>query len=189
VLLVNNVIAQNRERGINLKERSASGFVAQWNLNIDGYGSVARKAAFDSADAPLLVAPSGADQVLGGEGFADDDFRLRQLPAGQPEQSRAVDGSPIPARRLGLGRSTTATTASPDGGLADLGFHYGGKADFVSGLPGSLAGRLRALRRRAVRCERLGRRESGGITRCITDDRYMRRLRAQCGPFVQELCG
>jgi hypothetical protein len=131
--VVQNVIAQNLGSGINLKERSADGFVGQWNLNIDGYGSEATKSAFDFSGAPLLVAPSGGDQQLGIPFHADDDFRLRQLTAGQPEQSSAVDGSPMTSRWLQLAGGSTSTAALTDQGRADLGFHYGNVQDFASG--------------------------------------------------------
>ena len=182
--VVQNVIAQNTGSGINLKERSADGFVGQWNLNIDGYGSEATKAAFDFAGAPLLVAPSGADLQLGMPFHLDDDFRLRQIAAGQPEQSSAVDGSPLASRALQLSGGSTHTGGQTDLGKTDLGFHYGNPA-FVSGRRG-VTRRVRALRKRGGKCERLGRRSGGGSPACIGVS--LQRVRRLCGPLAEQIC-
>jgi parallel beta-helix repeat protein len=181
--VVQNVIAQNNGRGINLKEKSAVGFVSQWNLNIDGYGSEAIKSAFDFAGAPLLVAPSGPDLHLGVPFQADDDFRLRQIAAGQPEQSSAVDGSPLSAETLQLGGGSTHTGGEADFGRVDLGFHYGNQQDFVK----KAAGRVRKLRKRGAKCERLGRRPSGGgAPGCV--GKSLQKIRNLCGPLAETIC-
>ena len=182
--VVQNVIAQNLGSGINLKERSVDGFVGQWNLNIDGYGSEAIKSAFDFAGAPLLVAPSGVDTQLGVPFHWDDDFRLRQLAAGQPEQSSAVDGSPLSSKALQLSSGSTNTLGQPDQGKADLGFHYGNIGDFVSGR-GSVTKRVRALRKRGAKCERLGRR-TGGAPACV--GKSLTKVRNLCGPLAEQIC-
>jgi parallel beta-helix repeat protein len=183
--VVQNVIAQNLGVGINLKLRSAEGFVGQWNLNIDGYGSEAIKAAFDFSGAPLLVAPSGADQQLGVPFHADDDFRLRQLAGGQPEQSSAVDGSPMSSKALQLSGGSTNTGGTTDDGRADLGFHYGNGQDFVSGRR-SVTHRVRALRKRGAKCERLGRRSGGGAPACVGAS--LQKVRRLCGPLAEQIC-
>jgi parallel beta-helix repeat protein len=182
--VVQNVIAQNTGSGINLKERSADGFVGQWNLNIDGYGSEATKSAFDFAGAPLLVAPSGADLQLGMPFHLDDDFRLRQIAAGQPEQSSAVDGSPLTSRALQLAGGSTHTGGQADFGKADLGFHYG-NPPYVSAR-GGLARRVKALRKRGGKCERLGRRSGGGSPACVRVS--LQRVRHLCGPLAEQIC-
>jgi parallel beta-helix repeat protein len=189
VTVLQNVIAQNFGRGINVKTRSADGFVGQWNLNIDGYGSEARAAAFDLRRSPLLVKPSGDDQVLGEFGHADDDFRLRQLLAGQTEQSEAVDSGAMPASWFKLNRASTQTTGADDGGQVDLGFHYGNKTDFLSGFRRSLASRLRMLRSHATRCEELGDRARVARDRCVEDAELRRRLRRLCGLKDDGSCG
>jgi parallel beta-helix repeat protein len=180
--VVQNVIAQNQGRGINLKERSMEGFVGQWNLNIDGYGSEGRKAAFDFTADPLLVAPAGADLQLGMPFHADDDFRLRQIDAGQPLQSSAVDGSPLSAKALQLASGSTHSGGALDQGRADLGFHYGNTGNLTNA-----AGRrvLRAVRARAARCERLGRRD-GGSPACL--GKALRKVRRLCGPLAEVIC-
>lgn len=181
VTVVQNVIAQNAGRGINLKERSADGFVGQWNLNIDGYGSEATKAAFDFAGTPLLVAPSGPDLELGMPFHADNDFRLRQINAGQPEQSSAVDGSPFSAKSLQLGSGSTHTGGQVDQGKADLGFHYDNQGDFSK--PKDRR-RLKALRARGAKCERLGRGSSGAA--CLGAS--LRKVRRLCGTLAEAVC-
>lgn len=183
--VVQNVIAQNVGTGINLKERSMAGFVGQWNLNIDGYGSEAIKAAFDFSGAPLLVAPTGADLQLGMPFQADDDFRLRQITAGQPEQSSAVDGSPLSSKALQLSSGSTHTGGQTDQGKADLGFHYGNGRDFVSGRS-SVTGRVRALRKRGAKCERLGRRSDGGVPACV--GKSLEKVRRLCGTLAEQIC-
>src|SRR5262249_60985704 len=77
VTVAQNVIAQNLGRGINVKELSVPGFVGQWNLNIDGYGSEANKSAFDFTGSPLLVDPTGPHPVLGGFGRRADGLHPR----------------------------------------------------------------------------------------------------------------
>jgi len=183
--VVQNVIAQNLGSGINLKERSVDGFVGQWNLNIDGYGSEATKSAFDFSGAPLLVAPSGGDLQLGVPFQGDDDFRLRQLAAGQPEQSSAVDGSPMSSKALQLSGGSTNTAGQTDQGRADMGFHYGNVQDFASGRK-SVKQRVRALRKRGAKCERLGRRSGGGAPACVGTS--LQKVRQLCGPLAEQIC-
>jgi parallel beta-helix repeat protein len=187
-MVVQNVIAQNLGRGLNVKTKSADGFVGQWNLNIDGYGSEAVQAAFDLTDSPLLVAPPGADLVLGGLGHADDDFRLRQRVAGQTEDSTAVDASPFSATSLGLSHGSTESGGMADAGRADLGFHYGNKTDFVSALKGSLKGRVSRLRSRASKCQRLGTQARVERVRCIARPDVLRRLQRTCALKTLSLC-
>ena len=72
---------------------------------------------------PRFLLPNGADGVLGSTGFADDDFRLAQIGAGQTEQSLMVDaGSGATVSYLIVG--TTAADGAADTGTLDLGYHY-----------------------------------------------------------------
>jgi len=183
VTVAQNVIAQNLGRGINVKTLSVPGFVGQWNLNIDGYGSDANKSAFDFTGSPLLVDPTGPDQVLGGLGRTDDDFHLRQILAGQTEQSSAVDGSPFSARWFALTTSSTETNGAPDMAQADLGFHYGNQTDLVSPFKKGVTRKVAQLRHRALSCQKLG---SRGTSRCVNS---LARLRRQCGSLAEKLCG
>ena len=61
--------------------------------------------------------PAGTDGLLGGEGFADDDFHL------QPT-SPAIDAGSATAAELGITGSAVAGR-SADEGIVDLGYHYG----------------------------------------------------------------
>jgi parallel beta-helix repeat protein len=188
VSVLQNLIAQNVNRGLNTKTKSVKGFVAQWNLNVDGYGSDARQAAFDIAESPRLVEPAGADRVLGDSGHADDDFHLRQLLAGQTEQSAATDAGAVTAAALGLSHASTQTGGAPDSSRADIGFHYGNKTDFVSGFAAPIEARIGQLRARALQCERLGTRARVGRARCLTQIALLGRLKRLCGPRTDELC-
>jgi parallel beta-helix repeat protein len=188
VSVLQNVIAGNFDNGVNLKSRSANGFVGQWNLSTDPYGSDANAGAFDLGGSPSLLDPSGSDQILGRNGHWDDDFRLRQLPAGQTEQSAAVDGSPFKASWFRLDRASTHSGGAADTGRADLGFHYASKADFVSGFGGRVEGRIAKIRRRATKCERLGIEARLDRVRCITDPGTLARLQRLCALQGVGLC-
>jgi len=185
--VIANLIAQNVGSGVNLKTRSADDFVGQWNVNVDGYGSEAEAAAVDFDESPLLVAPSGGDRILGGPGHLDDDFRLRQLAAGQREESPAVDGSALTVRWLDLDRSSTRSDGQPDAGTLDIGYHYGNKSDLVSGLR-RVEKRLRSLRVRAGKCQRAASRIRGGSAFCALGKNARRSLRKQCGPGIERGC-
>jgi len=71
---------------------------------------------------PAFVDPDGKDGVRGGVGWADDDFRLSQIAAGQDVQSEAVDAGSFGTDGLGPVGSTR-TDGQPDGGILDLGAH------------------------------------------------------------------
>jgi len=126
-----NLVAENGGRGVQLDSNtragiSGEGYVARYNCNSDGYGAGTPRPASDLSADPLLVDPDGDDGILGGAGFRDDNFRLRQLAAGQPEQSPCVDFAPVNARSLGLDDRTTRSDGVPDRGTLDLGYHYVG---------------------------------------------------------------
>ncbi|MBY0275801.1 right-handed parallel beta-helix repeat-containing protein, partial [Candidatus Binatia bacterium] len=72
---------------------------------------------------PRFVNPAGNDALRGGDGWADDDFRLAQIAAGQSPQSEAVDFGSASVAALGI-TGSTATNGAADAGIADLGFHY-----------------------------------------------------------------
>ena len=72
---------------------------------------------------PRYVRPTGDDGVLGGDGWRDDDFRLRQV-ANQTPSSPMVDAGSGPASALDIGGSTRSDGVA-DAGIADVGFHYG----------------------------------------------------------------
>ncbi|MBY0274023.1 right-handed parallel beta-helix repeat-containing protein, partial [Candidatus Binatia bacterium] len=70
---------------------------------------------------PRYVRPAGADGVLGGAGWRDDDFRLRQLD-GQTPASTMVDAGSGLASALDISGSTR-TDGVADTGVADVGVH------------------------------------------------------------------
>jgi parallel beta-helix repeat protein len=72
---------------------------------------------------PRFLSPTGRDGLLGGLQWADDDFRLEQLSAGQAQQSGAVDFGSDLASTLGV-HGSTASSGAIDSGLADVGYHY-----------------------------------------------------------------
>jgi len=75
---------------------------------------------------PRYVKPAGNDGILGGAGWKDDDFRLKQL-AGQTPASTMVDAGSGSVASLDIGGSTRSDGVA-DTGLADVGFHYGAPA-------------------------------------------------------------
>jgi hypothetical protein len=65
----------------------------------------------------------------------------------------------------------------------DLGFHYGNQQDFVR----KAAGRVRKLRKRGAKCERLGRRPpGGGAPGCV--GKSLQKIRNLCGPLAETIC-
>jgi len=204
MLVINNVITENSETGINLKEGSAAGFVGQWNLNTDGYNtSDVARGRLDTAVAPLFIAPAGLDGHLGGAGFADDDFRLRQLATGQSVESIAVDASPLKARKLGMAKTaSTRLDGVKDKRGVDLGFHAGNTSDFVvqlrkkklnftSNVQKSFDKRLRQFRSTAVKCEDLSTkaREERRIGKgsCVKTGRRNKLIK-KCGNVIEDIC-
>ena len=72
---------------------------------------------------PRFVNPDGVDGILGGSAWADDDFRLSQLAAGQEVDSEALDAGSGSASSLGV-YGSTSTAGTIDAAQVDLGFHY-----------------------------------------------------------------
>lgn len=130
--LLNNIIAKNRAGGIAASGTAACNYRAGFNIFFGNtpadYGNGTRWNGYDRSVDPLFVDPSGADGELGGEGFADDDFRLRQVYGGDAIRNPAVDTGFAPAADIGL-TGSTATRGAPDSGLADVGYHYGASPD------------------------------------------------------------
>lgn len=73
---------------------------------------------------PRYVDPAGPDGILGGLGWADDDFRLQQVASGENFDSLMIDAGSDLVGNLDIGGSTV-TALTPDAGTADVGFHYG----------------------------------------------------------------
>jgi parallel beta-helix repeat protein len=196
LLVLNNVIVDNFGIGLNLKEDSRTGFVGQWNL-VTGNQTAAyntldiARGALDLGSAPLLVLPAGADGILGGAGYADDDFHLSQLAVGQIADSPAVDASGITAGKVKLSQASTRTDRGLDGGRGDLGFHFGAAVDLMTATGGRVEERLRQFRARAVRCEsktvKAQRALDGGRGPC-TQAAALARLERKCGTAVRAAC-
>jgi len=112
-----NIVSGNRVGGIAASMAAFPGLTIGFNLNTDGYGEDVLPGMTDLAADPQFVAPAGADGVLGGAGFADDDFHL------QPT-SPAIDAGEASAAALGITGSAVAGQVG-DAGIVDLGYHYG----------------------------------------------------------------
>jgi parallel beta-helix repeat protein len=112
-LVVDSLLDQNGGRSISVTPLSLLGYSAAANLDSTVVGSLG------------FVAPAGPDGVLGGAGFADDDFHLQQVSAGQTTTGIAVDRGVAAAASMGLDQGTTRTDGVADAAIADVGFHYG----------------------------------------------------------------
>src|SRR5262249_12175591 len=101
-----------------------------FNINPDGYANDPEtpKNAYDIDADPLFVDPAGPDHILGGLGFADDDFRLQQGRGGQNAQSPGVDAGFAATAAVGL-TGSRATGDAPDVGRIAIGYHYGAAAN------------------------------------------------------------
>ncbi len=125
-LVLNNIVQENDTAGIQVNLTSRTGFLSAGNVSFDN--PFVPDDVMDVTDLeadPYFVDPSGADEMLGGAGYADDDFHLSQERAGQASTSPAVDAGSDLARRLNLLRASTRTDARPDRGIVDSGYHYG----------------------------------------------------------------
>lgn len=137
-LVIQNILGHNGGgfKGIGvlnenaLAIRSTCGYVAGFNVVEDDYGPKTPWNVYDVRADPKLVAPLGADGVLGGyigssgiiDGSDDDDFHLRQR-RGNADLSPAVDAGATTVALFGL-TGSTAPDGAPDTGIVDAGFHY-----------------------------------------------------------------
>ena len=122
--VLRNIFADNGVAGLQVNRLSKPGYIGDYTLSADAYGPGTPLGDHDIIALPMFMDPDGADDVLGGSGAADDDFRLQQLSAGQNMQSAAVDAGSIDAIAAGLEHRTTRSDDVTDDGAADLGFHY-----------------------------------------------------------------
>ena len=124
---LDNALEANVTAGIQTDE--LAGYVTGGNVSSDHFASGTPKDATDLGasvvSSLLFVDPTGADGVLGGVGYADDDFRLSQIAAGQTANSPAVDAGSDLARYLRLARASTRTDGLRDTRWVDAGYHYG----------------------------------------------------------------
>jgi hypothetical protein len=122
--VLRNIFADNGVAGLQVNRLSLPGYIGDYTLSADAYGPGTPLGDHDIIALPMFMDPDGADDVLGGTGAADDDFRLQQLSAGQSMQSPAVDAGSIDAIAAGLEHRTTRSDDVTDAAAADLGFHY-----------------------------------------------------------------
>ncbi len=124
VTLRDNIINSNPNGGIKLAANSTGGYSGDYNLNTDGYQISASPGPHDINADPKFVDPNGADNTLGGSGWADDQFQLSQIASGQGSNSPALDAGSQSASAAGLANRTTRTDQAADSGAVDMGFHY-----------------------------------------------------------------
>jgi hypothetical protein len=116
-----NILDHNGAAGLAVLGNPAPGTATRYNLNTGAYDGI-EPAPTDLASDPLFVDPDGADNILGGDGSADDDFHLRNGADGT-SVSLAIDAGLDTPEVLGISGST-ASDGRRDTGLADLGYHY-----------------------------------------------------------------
>lgn len=115
----------NRPLGVRSARASLSGLTLGYNLNSDSYQGVSQPGT-DIVGDPLFINPSGADGILGGVGFGDDDFHLSAITAGDIANSLALNAGLDCSSRVGLIFTgfTTQRDDARDEKVVDLGFHY-----------------------------------------------------------------
>jgi parallel beta-helix repeat protein len=118
-MLLNNIVDGNAKGGFASDLASLPGLTIGFNLNNDGYSQGVEPSVTDFTADPRFVLPEGVDGLLGGSGFADDDFHLR----GDEPASAAIDAGSATAVELGITGSAVAGGAA-DEGVVDLAFHY-----------------------------------------------------------------
>jgi len=111
-----NVVAGN-QLGILVNLNSIDSYTCGGNVVQDGIPGRTPRCDSDILDDPVFVDPNGADGVLGGAGFVDDDFRL------VPELSPAVDLTSCTEELLPP-EGTTDPDGFPDECPIDSGYHY-----------------------------------------------------------------
>lgn len=114
--VVRNVVAANN-LGILAQANSLGGYECGANVVADGLPGLTPRCDSDILAAPQFVDPQGADGILGGTGFADDDFRLWQ------DLSPAVDLT-LCTDELSPPAGTTDPAGFPDECPIDSGYHY-----------------------------------------------------------------
>jgi parallel beta-helix repeat protein len=124
--VLNNIVQSNGTAGLQVNVTSIDGYLSAGNVSFDNrFASGTPTDVTDIEADPLFVDPAGADGLLGGVGYADDDFRLSELRAAQDVTSPAVDAGTSLSRYMRLDRGSTRTDGRPDRGFVDAGYHYG----------------------------------------------------------------
>jgi parallel beta-helix repeat protein len=126
-----NVTGENGKRGIEVgsdatRAQELIGYQSAYNLVADRYGTGVPRGTgdllIDLAIEPLYLDPTAI--VTSGDWRLNRNFRLAQLATGSARQSRAVDRSDVTALQAGMSTRSTRSDGQPDGGMADLGYHY-----------------------------------------------------------------
>ena len=90
-----NIMNQNLTAGLAVHENATVSLTVERNVNTDGYSEYVSPGETDIDADPLFVDPDGTDGILGGDGWADDDFRLQPgSPASDGIGFRYPDRSP-----------------------------------------------------------------------------------------------
>lgn len=121
---INNVFQGNGKGGFSLARNSTCGYVSGYNHNPDGHPLDTAESPYDRGARVRFVNASGADGILGGAGYADDDFRLVQRLGGAAENSPGVDDGAGPAPDFAI-QGSTALGGALDRVTIDVGYHYG----------------------------------------------------------------
>jgi parallel beta-helix repeat protein len=114
--MLNNIVDGNAQGGVASDIDSLPGLTIDFNLNNDGYSREVAPSVTDFTADPRFLSPVGADQVLGRDGFADDNFHVHAT-------SAAIDAGSATAADLGITGSAVQGQTT-DEGIVDLGFHY-----------------------------------------------------------------
>ena len=124
-----NIVARNGEvvpaaNGVQIKVETDSrdGYFSENNVvwGQTPFAGNTPRADSDIVSDPLFDDPDGADDILGGPGFADDRFTLRQHAGAETSPAVDLDFGSRNAAVWG----TTSAWAIPDIGPADAGYHY-----------------------------------------------------------------
>jgi parallel beta-helix repeat protein len=147
-----NIASENGQNGIQLGSNTTydsdlPGYTGGFNWVFGetyGFGPGDYRQPSDVIGDPMLIDPAGPDGILGGSGYADDDFRLSQTAAGQAVQSHAVDwGADTTAEMVGLDGRSTRSDGIPDTDALDIGYHYPTAFNYATPTPappGTLVG-------------------------------------------------
>lgn len=110
-----NIVAGNGT-GILVKLNGRRGYACGGNVSADGYPGNTPRCDSDHLGDPVLADPDGADGVLGGSGYADDNFHLVQATSPAVDIEACGDADPP--------TGSTRSDGLPDLCPSDAGFHY-----------------------------------------------------------------
>jgi parallel beta-helix repeat protein len=123
-LALNNIAQANGVAGVEVNTGSRVDYVSAGNVWADRIASGTPIDVTDVQADPEFVNPPGRDGILGGVGYADDDFHLSDRTAGQAVTSPAVNAGSDFASALRLRSATTRIDGRADVGVVDAGYHY-----------------------------------------------------------------